>query len=94
MGGAMDLTVGAKKVFAATQHLDGAGGSKLLRRCALPLTAAREVDYVVTDVGFFEVLNGAFVLREYFRPYTVDFILEKTDADVVVDKDCLEVDLG
>jgi len=94
MGGAMDLTVGAKKVFAATQHFDASGASKLLRRCKLPLTAAKEVDYVVTDVGFFEVRGGAFVLKEYFKPYTVEYILEKTDADIVVDKNCVEVDLS
>ncbi|MBU0927276.1 MAG: 3-oxoacid CoA-transferase subunit B [Spirochaetes bacterium] len=94
MGGAMDLTVGAKKVFAATQHFDNSGASKLLRRCRLPLTAAAEVDYVVTDIGFFEVRGGAFALKEYFKPYTVEYILEKTDADIVVDKDCMEVDLG
>jgi len=94
MGGAMDLTVGAKRVIAATQHLGNDGSSKLLRRCTLPLTAAKEVDIVVTDVGLFEVKDGHFVLKEYFKPYTVDFILEKTDADVVVDKACAEVDLG
>ncbi|MBN2875817.1 MAG: 3-oxoacid CoA-transferase subunit B [Spirochaetales bacterium] len=94
MGGAMDLTVGAKKVFAATQHFDAAGRSKLVKRCSLPLTAVKEVDYVVTDVGFFELRAGTFVLREFFKPYTVDYILEKTDADIVVDKDCAEVDLN
>lgn len=94
MGGAMDLTVGAKVVVAATEHFDKSGGSKLLRKCRLPLTAVNQVDFVCTDVGFFEVRNGAFVLKEYFKPYTVDYILEKTDADIVVDKDCREVDLG
>jgi len=94
MGGAMDLTVGAKTVFAATQHFDAKGSSKLLRRCKLPLTAAAQVDYVVTDVGLFQVKDGAFVLKEYFKPYTVEYILEKTDADIVVDKDCKEVDLA
>jgi len=93
MGGAMDLTVGAKKVFAATQHFDNAGVSKLMRTCKLPLTAVAEVDYVVTDVGFFEVRNDAFILKEYFTPYTVEYILASTDADIVVDKDCREVDL-
>jgi len=94
MGGAMDLTVGAKHVIAATEHLGKDGSSKLLRRCKLPLTAAKEVDIVVTDLGLFEVKDGHFVLKEYFKPYTVEFILEKTDADVVVDKDCKEVDLS
>ncbi len=93
MGGAMDLTVGAKTVVAATEHFDKTGASKLLRKCRLPLTAANQVDFVCTDVGFFEVKNGAFVLKEYFKPYTVDFILQRTDADIVVDKDCREVDL-
>jgi acetate CoA/acetoacetate CoA-transferase beta subunit len=94
MGGAMDLTVGAKKVFAATQHFDNAGVSKLMRKCRLPLTAAAEVDYIVTDVGFFEVRNNAFILKEYFTPYTVEYILAGTNADIVVDKDCMEVDLS
>ncbi len=94
MGGAMDLTVGARTVFAATQHFDNEGNSKLLRACSLPLTAANQVDFVCTDLGLFQVKNGAFVLLEYFKPYTVDYILEKTDADIVVDKNCREVDLA
>lgn len=94
MGGAMDLTVGSKKVFAATQHFDNKGASKLVKKCTLPLTALEEVDYVVSDVGLFEIKNGTFVLKEYFKPYTVEYILEKTDADIVVDKDCKEVDLA
>ncbi|HSV55569.1 MAG TPA: 3-oxoacid CoA-transferase subunit B [Magnetospirillaceae bacterium] len=92
MGGAMDLTVGARTVFAATQHFDGDGYSKLLRRCTLPLTAANQVDYVCTDLGFFQVKDGAFVLLEHFKPYSIDFILKETDADIVVDKSCRETD--
>lgn len=94
MGGAMDLTVGAKTVIAATEHFDKNGASKLLRKCKLPLTAAQEVDYVCTDVGLFKVENGKFVLMEYFKPYSVDYILSKTDADIIVDKNCKEVDLS
>lgn len=94
MGGAMDLVAGSRVVIAATQHFESTGKSKLIKKCTLPLTAANEVNYVVTDVGFFEVKNGAFVLKEYFKPYTVDFILERTDADIVVDKNCKEVDLA
>jgi len=94
MGGAMDLTVGARMVIAATEHFDKNGNSKLLRKCKLPLTASHEVDWVCTDLGLFEVKGGKFILKECFAPYTADYILEKTDADIIVDKDCKQVDLS
>ena len=88
MGGAMDLTTGSRVVIAATTHLEKSGASKLKRRCTLPLTAVREVDIVVTDVGYFEILGGKYYLREYFDPYTPEWILEHTDAEIVVGEDC------
>ena len=93
MGGAMDLTIGAKKVIAATTHFEKNGSAKLKKECNLPLTAANEVDIVVTDLGFFEIADGKFILKEYFAPYTVDYILSNTDADIVVPDDCKEVTL-
>lgn len=93
MGGAMDLTIGAKKVIAATTHFERNGDSKLRRNCTLPLTAGNQVDYVVTDLAFFEIKDGKFILKEYFAPYTVDYILSNTDVDIVVPDDCKEVTL-
>lgn len=87
MGGAMDLVAGSRVVVAATTHLEKSGASKLKRRCSLPLTAAGEVDFVVTDVGFFQVLGGRFHLKEWFAPYDPEWIMAHTDADVVVDDD-------
>lgn len=88
MGGAMDLVAGSKKVIAATTHFEKSGTAKLKRRCTLPLTAAHEVDIVVTDLGVFEVANGRFILKQYFNPYTPEWIVEHTDADIVVPADC------
>jgi acetate CoA/acetoacetate CoA-transferase beta subunit len=93
MGGAMDLTIGAHTVIAATQHFDPKGASRLKRKCALPLTAKGEVNYVITDLGLFEVAGGKFVLKEAFAPYTPEWILEKTDADVAVAADCKTVEV-
>lgn len=90
MGGAMDLVAGSKQVIAATTHLEKSGKSKLKQRCSLPLTAAHEVDIVVTDVGYFAVKDGKFHLMEYFAPYSPEWIVQHTDADVVVDKQCKE----
>ncbi len=88
MGGAMDLTTGARVVIAATLHFEPSGASRMKRKCTLPLTAAREVNMVVTDLGLFEVMGDRFYLVECFEPYTPEWILEKTDADIVVKNDC------
>lgn len=93
MGGAMDLTVGAQNVIAATVHFDKKGNSKLLAKCALPLTAKKEVNILVTDVGYFEIRDGAFVVKEAFAPYTLDFIRENTAANLVVAPDFKQVDM-
>ncbi len=93
MGGGMDLTVGARKVIGATVHFDKHGNCKLLKECRLPLTAQNEVDVLVTDVGYFEISDGAFVLKEIFKPYTEDFILENTKANIVIAEDCRQVEI-
>ncbi|NTV73561.1 MAG: 3-oxoacid CoA-transferase subunit B [Holophaga sp.] len=93
MGGAMDLTIGARVVIAATLHFEPSGASRLKRRCKLPLTAAGEVNYVVTDVGMFEIVGGRFHLLECFAPYTPEWILEKTDAEIHVSTSCQTVSL-
>ncbi len=87
MGGAMDLVVGARTVICAGTHFEKSGTSKLLRECTLPLTAVSQVDYLVTDVGVFKIEGGKFHMMEVFEPYTAEFVLENTEADVVVDKD-------
>jgi 3-oxoacid CoA-transferase B subunit len=88
MGGAMDLVAGSRVVIAATTHLEKSGASKLKRHCSLPLTAAKEVNLIVTDVGYFEVLGDKFYLLEYFPPYTPEWIQEHTEGEVVVMSTC------
>ncbi len=91
MGGAMDLTTGARVVIAATLHFEPSGASRLKRRCTLPLTASHEVNMVVTDLGLFEVMGDRFYLVECFAPYTPEWIQERTDADIIVKNDCRSV---
>ncbi len=83
MGGAMDLVVGARTVICAGVHFEKSGTSKLLKECTLPLTAVNQVDYLVTDVGVFKIEDGKFIMKEVFAPYTAEFVLESTEADVV-----------
>ena len=63
MGGAMDLVVGAKKVVIAMEHTVK-GNHKILKECNLPLTAAGEVDLIITEMGVMKVTKEGLVLTE------------------------------
>lgn len=83
MGGAMDLVVGAKKVILAMEHT-AKGRPKILQECTLPLTARKEVNLIVTEMGVFDITPGGMILREIAPDTTVDQIREVTEADFIV----------
>ena len=55
VGGAMDLAVGAKSVFVVMSHTTKDGKSKITRECSYPLTAARVVDRIYTELAVLSV---------------------------------------
>ncbi|MDD5090369.1 MAG: 3-oxoacid CoA-transferase subunit B [Candidatus Wallbacteria bacterium] len=84
MGGAMDLTVGARKVVIATEHCNKNGDPKVLKRCSLPLTATREVDIIVTELAYMEVTPEGLVLKEIFEGSTVEAVTRATGAELII----------
>ena len=87
MGGAMDLVAGVKKVVVVMDHVakakDGSIEKKLLHRCNLPLTGARVVDMVITDLGVFAIDkhgSGGMKLIELAPGVTLDDIAANTEG--------------
>ena len=64
VGGAMDLAVGAKQVLVMMEHLTKEGQSKLVERCSYPLTAARCVTRVYTDLAVIDIVPEGFTVIE------------------------------
>ncbi len=83
MGGAMDLVTGAKKVIIAMRHTNK-GIPKILKKCTLPLTAAHQVNLIVTEMAVIEVKKDGMYLLEVHPDYTVKEVLEATKAKLII----------
>lgn len=92
MGGAMDLVVGAKKVIVAMEHTVK-GNHKIFKECNLPLTAANQVDMIVTEMGVMKITEEGIVLTEINPEFTVEEVQEATDAELIIDEKLIKMEI-
>lgn len=91
MGGAMDLVAGTDNIIVAMMHTNKEGESKLLKECTLPLTGKHCIKKVITDLGLFEIKDGAFYLLERAPGVSVEEIQAKTEGNLVAAADTPEM---
>jgi 3-oxoacid CoA-transferase subunit B len=82
MGGAMDLVSGVQRVIVIMEHTAQDGSAKLLRACTLPLTGARVVQRVITDLCVLDVTPAGFEVIELADGVTREQVEEQTGAAV------------
>ncbi|MER6630253.1 3-oxoacid CoA-transferase subunit B [Streptomyces sp. NPDC000987] len=78
VGGAMDLAIGAEKVFVMMTLFTKTGAPKLVPRCTYPLTGLGCVDRVYTDLAVFDITPEGVVVRETFG-ITLDELAGRLD---------------
>lgn len=86
VGGAMDLAVGAKKIYIMMDHLTKDGQPKLMTSCTYPQTGHGVVRTIFTDLAVIDVIDKGFVVRELARDMSLEDLRSKTDASLTLAK--------
>lgn len=84
VGGAMDLAVGARQVIVMMRHVDRAGRPKIVESCDYPLTVARGVHYIVTELAVIAVTPDGLEVDQIAPGVTFDELQALTGAPLRV----------
>ena len=80
VGGAMDLAVGAKRIWVVTEHTTKDGAPKLVEQCSYPLTALGAVSRIYTNLAVIDVTAEGFVVRDMVPGLTLEALQARTGA--------------
>lgn|SRR5690554_967135 len=80
VGGAMDLAVGAKRVYVTMEHVTRDGAPKIVEKCSYPLTGYGVVDRIYTDLAVIDVTADGLVVTAMTEGMTFDTLQSMTAA--------------
>ena len=84
VGGAMDLAVGAKRLWAVMEHTTKSGESRVVSRCSYPLTAVGAVSRVYTNLAVLDVTPRGFAVVDIVPGLDLAGLQERTAAPLHV----------
>lgn len=84
MGGAMDLVHGAKKIIVIMDHVAKDGSAKIKKQCSLPLTGKAVVHKIITERALIDVIPDGLELKEVFEGFTIQEVINSTEARLIV----------
>jgi 3-oxoadipate CoA-transferase beta subunit len=84
VGGAMDLSAGAKRLWIVMDHTTKEGAPKLVKRCSYPLTAAGVVKRIYTNFAVLNVTSGGFEVEEMVTGMTLNDLQAMTEAPLTM----------
>lgn len=80
VGGAMDLAIGAKRLWVVMEHTTKDGESRVRTRCGYPLTAKGVVKRVYTNLAVLDVRPRGFMVVDMIPGLTFDALQARTEA--------------
>jgi 3-oxoadipate CoA-transferase beta subunit len=83
VGGAMDLAIGAKRVYVMMDHQTKAGESKIVQRCTYPLTGVGCVHRVYTDLAVLDVMPKGLQVLEVIDGLSFDELQRLTGVTLI-----------
>ena len=86
VGGAMDLAVGALQVWVMMEHVSKKREPKIVERCTLPLTGARVVDRIYSDLARIDVTPQGLLVRAMVPGLAADTLQQLTAAPLRFDE--------
>ena len=93
VGGAMDLAAGAKRTIVAMEHTYRNDNPKIVQECSFPLTGARCVSLIVTDIAVIAVSDDGLTLLEVAPEWDAKDVQELTEPRLKISPDLVEIGL-